>query len=274
MTTESTSIPSQYGTGTTRERIEQALTEAGHSLDSLTPDQLAMLEHFHVSGPLATASLIDLLAVKPEDRVLDAGTGIGGTARYVAQKYGSKVTAIDLTPEYVVAAQWLNELVGLSGLIEVREADVTSLPFADESFDVVVSQHVQMNIADKARLYAEAFRVLAPGGRLGIWDVTAGPVQPVTFPLPWADTEEVSHLVTPDELRESAVGAGFEVEAWNDLTQSNGEFMRAIMAGPPSPLGLGVFVPDFATKLTNLVDAMEQNRTRLIQAVLVKRAAL
>lgn len=272
MTTESPSIPGQYATGTTRERIERALADAGHPLESLTPDQLAMLEHFHVSGPLATISLIDLLAVKAEDRVLDAGTGIGGTARYLAQKYGCKVTAVDLTPEYVVAAQWLNELVGLDELIEVREADVTNLPFADESFDAVVSQHVQMNIADKPRLYAEAFRVLAPGGRLAVWDVTAGPVAPLAFPLPWADTADVSHLVSPDELRGLVVGAGFEVEAWNDLTASNAEFMRALMAGAPSPLGLHVFVPDFPAKLDNLVDGLEQDRARLIQAVLVKRA--
>ena len=269
--TEST-IATQYATGTTREGIEQALVGAGVQLDALTADQLMPLEHFHVSGPLATISLIDLLNVKADDRVLDAGTGIGGTARYMAHKYGAKISAIDITPEYVVAAQWLNELVGLDGLIEAREGDVLDLPFEDGSFDVVVSQHVQMNIADKARLYAEAFRVLAPGGRLALWDATSGAVEPLLFPVPWADRPELSHLVGPDELRELVVAAGFEVEAWNDLTQSNAEFMRALMAAPPSPLGLHVFVPDFGTKAATLVDNLEQDRARLIQAVLVKRS--
>jgi sarcosine/dimethylglycine N-methyltransferase len=148
MTTESPSIPAQYATGSTRESIENALVGTGVDLGSLTADQLGPLEHFHVSGPLATISLIDLLDVKAEDKVLDAGTAIGGTARYIANKYGSHVSAVDITAEYVEAAQWLNELVHLDGLIDVRTADVTELPFEDGSFDIVVSQHVQMNIAD------------------------------------------------------------------------------------------------------------------------------
>ena len=68
-------------------------------------------------------------------------------------------------------------------MIEVRAADVTALPFDSATFDVVVSQHVQMNIADKRRLYAEARRVLTPGGRLALWDVTAGSAGPLHVPV-------------------------------------------------------------------------------------------
>jgi ubiquinone/menaquinone biosynthesis C-methylase UbiE len=92
-------------------------------------------------------------------------------------------------------------------MIEVRTADVTDLPFDDASFDVVISQHVQMNVADKGRLYAEARRVLAPGGRLALWDATAGTGGPLHLPVPWAAAPEQSHLVTPERLLELLVDA-------------------------------------------------------------------
>jgi sarcosine/dimethylglycine N-methyltransferase len=212
---------------------------------------------------------VKLAAVTDTDRVLDAGTGIGGTARLVAAEIGCSVVAVDVTPEYCDAARWLSGAVGLGDRIEVIEADVCELPLAAGSFDVVISQHVQMNIADKARLYAEARRVLAPGGRLALWDITAGPEQPIRFPVPWAGTPELSHLVTPDALRLLVEEAGFAVATWNDLTEFGVTAMKGFFSAPPNPLGLQVFVPDFFAKAANLVDNAEHDRIRLIQAVLV-----
>lgn len=272
MTTEMPSTPDQfqYATGATRENIERALLAAGHQLDSLSATVLEPLEDFHILGRLATSALSDLAGITAKDRVLDAGSGVGGTARYLAHQIGCRVTAADLTPEFCATSRWLNGLVGLSDLIDVHEANILDLPFADGSFDVVITQHVQMNIADKSGLYAEAWRVLAPGGRLVLWDVAAGPVQPMHFPVPWADRAEFSHLVTPDGLRKIVEDAGFEVSAWNDPTEGSTELMRAVMAAPPNPLGLHVFVPDLIVKVNTLLDNFEEDRARLIQALLVK----
>ena len=71
--------------------------------------------------------------------MLDAGTGTGGTARFLAGQYGWQVTAIDLTEEYWQTARWLNGLVGLAGKIFAGQADVTRLPFSDAAFDIVFS---------------------------------------------------------------------------------------------------------------------------------------
>jgi sarcosine/dimethylglycine N-methyltransferase len=260
-------IETSYATGRVRADIERALSSAGKEVGSLQASDLAMLEHFHSLGRVATVGLIDLARVGERDRVLDAGTGIGGTARLIAAERGARVTAVDVAPEYIEVAEWLNEAVGLDHTIDLRVADVTELPFDDASFDVVVSQHVQMNIEDKPRLYAEARRVLAPGGRLALWDVTAGSGGPLRLPVPWATSPRQSHLVTPDRLAELLSDAGFETAHWNDLTEPAATAMRTLFAGHHPPLGLHVFVFDFPAKAANLVRNLDENRARLIQAV-------
>lgn len=73
----------------------------------------------------------------------------------------------------------LAEHVGLSHLTTYRQRDALDLPFQEATFDVVWSQH-------KATLYREMYRVLAPGGVLAIYDILAGPVDPIHFPVPWS----------------------------------------------------------------------------------------
>ena len=72
---------SAYATGMSRWNIEQALRDAGKNPAAIEPADLATLEDFHTLGRLATAQLVRLAGVTQRDRVLDAGTGIGGTAR-------------------------------------------------------------------------------------------------------------------------------------------------------------------------------------------------
>jgi SAM-dependent methyltransferase len=262
----SNTIQTQYSTGLSRNNIERALVSAGKDLDRLAPADLGLLEDFHTMGRIATASLVDLARITGESEVLDAGSGVGGTARYVADCYGCSVTAVDLTDEYCETNRWLNRLVGLDDRISVRQADVTELPFPDGTFDVAISQHVQMNVADKARLYSEAHRVLKLGGRLALWDITIGDGQ-LDYPLPWADHPARSHLVTPDRLRALVEQAGFTVKVWNDLTEPAAALMQALLAQPDNPLGLHAFVTDFRRKAENLTQALADGRVRAIQAI-------
>jgi sarcosine/dimethylglycine N-methyltransferase len=262
-----TLVHDQYSTGLTRPNIHQALVAAGKDLDHLAPSDLAPLEDFHTMGRIATSQLVDLIGITSDERILDAGSGIGGTARFVADQCGCHVTAVDLTEEYCQTARWLNRLVELDKQISVHRADVTELPFADGTFDVVFSQHVQMNIADKPCLYRETRRVLAGGGRLALWDITTGASGELDYPLPWADHPRVSHLATPDELRAVIESAGFAIDHWNDLTDQAGTVMQALLTLPPSPLGLQAFVTDFAQKAENLTAALSDGRLRVIQGV-------
>jgi sarcosine/dimethylglycine N-methyltransferase len=266
-TTMTAQVHAQYSTGLARRNIERALAAAGKDLDHLQPADLWPLEDFHTMGRLATSELVDLVGVTSDDDVLDAGTGIGGTARFVADRCGCRVTAVDLTEEYCETARWLNRLVGLDERITVRQADVTRMPFADSTFQVVLSQHVQMNVADKTRLYSEARRVLVSGGRLAMWDVTSGERGEPDYPLPWADQPKRSHLVTSDELRAVVRSAGFDIDHWADRTEQAAELMETLLTLPPGPLGLHAFVPDFAQKAKNLTRALADGRLRVIQGV-------
>ena len=261
-------VAEHYATGSTRVNIERALRAAGKDPERLAPDDLATLEDFHSLGRIATTGLVALAGVSASDRVLDAGSGIGGSSRLLAGQIGCHVIAVDLTPEYCQTARWLNRAVGLAPRIDVLEGDVCALPLADASVDVVISQHVQMNVADKPRLYAEARRVLRDGGRLALWDVTAGTGGRPDYPLPWAHTAADSHLVSAEKLAAITRDAGFSPTAFNDLSEFAGPAMRAFFAAPQPALGLHVYVPDFTAKAENLVAAVGDGRLRLIQAVL------
>ena len=260
-------IETQYSTGASRQAIEQALVAAGKDLGHLRPADLALLEDFHTMGRIATAQLADLAGITPGDEVLDAGSGIGGTARYLAGRSRCHVVAVDLTEEYCETARWLNQLAGLDERISVRQADVTDLPFEDATFTLVFSQHVQMNVADKARLYEEARRVLADGGRLAVWDIVAKEDCGPDFPVPWADRPEYSHLTTADRLRRAIETSGFEIEQWNDLTGQATVIMQTLLGSLPSPIGLQAFVPDFESKARNLTAALADGRLRAVQGI-------
>ena len=260
-------IDSQYSTGLSRHNIKQALIAAGKDLNHLQPADLAELEDFHTLGRIATRQLADLAEITTNDEVLDAGSGIGGTARFLADQFGCRVTAIDLTTEYCQTARWLNQLVKLDDRVTVRQGDATDLPFAKASFQVVVSQHVQMNVTDKARLYQQARRVLVTGGRLAIWDITAGTEGKLDYPLPWANQPQFSHLVSADQLRSVIDTAGFAAVHWNDLTEAARTLMETFLSAPSGPLGLHTFIDNFAEKANNLARGLSSGRLQVIQGV-------
>jgi ubiquinone/menaquinone biosynthesis C-methylase UbiE len=209
---------------------------------------------------------------KPMDRILDIGCGLGGASRVLASIYGCRVSGIDLTAEYCRTAMALAQWVGLGEKVDYQTANALDLPFARGSFDIAWTQHASMNIADKARLYREAHRVLKPGGRFAIYDILQGLGGPVHFPVPWAREPSISHLVTPEEMRRLLESAGFEILKWRDVTAEGRDWFsqmnrRMSEKGLP-PLNFSLLLgPDFRTMARNQERNLNEGRIVLIEAV-------
>jgi ubiquinone/menaquinone biosynthesis C-methylase UbiE len=178
------SVQSHYGSDDLVGRILSALEAAGRDISNPTAETFYPVDQLHSGGLNTTKIQADLAAIPEGARVLDAGCGIGGAARFLAHGFGCQVEAMDLTQDYVDAAIQLTELCGLGDAINYRQGDVTHLPFDDQSFDLVWCQNVTMNIKDKQRLFAEAYRVLRPGGRYAFSHAAGGPGGAPYYPLP------------------------------------------------------------------------------------------
>lgn len=252
--------------------ILAALEKAGKNVNRLSPEDLAPIDEFHIRGRAATLELAQAAGLDATKRVLDVGSGVGGTSRCLAKEFGCRVTGIDLTDEYCRAAEMLSAKTGLAHLVDFRQGDATNLPFDDCTFDVVWTEHVAMNIPDKTRLYKEMHRVLNPGGTLAIYDVLAGPSGPVLFPVPWARTPDTSFLVQPDELRKLLAQAGFTVTDWSDTTEAARAWFvslaeRIRKGGFPS-LGFHVLLgADFQSMAQNQGRNLQEGRIVLGQVV-------
>lgn len=265
-------VQAHYARSDLGNAILTALEKAGKDIECLTPEDLAPIDEFHIRGRAATLELAQAAGVDATMRVLDVGSGIGGTSRCLAREFGCRVTGLDLTDEYCRTAAMLSSRIGLAELVDYRQGDATNLPFPDASFDIVWTEHVAMNIPDKPALYREMHRVLKPGGTLAIYDVLAGPSGPVVFPVPWARTQESSFLVTPEALRDLLEKSGFNVTSWSDTTEAARAWFVALAEkirkeGFP-PLGFHLLLgSDFQAMAQNQRRNLEEGRIVLAQVV-------
>ncbi len=192
-------------------------------------------------------------------------------------EFDCRVTGVDLVEEYIQTARILNKRAGYDGQITFELGNALELFFDDDSFDVVFSQHVTMNIEDKARLAQEVRRVLRPGGRFVLYEICAGSVSTPHFPVPWAGDSAINFLVEPHRLRQMLEETGFKTIEWRDVTAPSQEWNQQLVANmanrpadAPSPLGLNLLMgATTATKVKNMMMNMQEDRIKVIQGVML-----
>lgn len=237
---------------------------AGKDINTMTVDDLAPVDAFHTRGRAATREAAALVEIQSSDHILDVGCALGGTARHLAEKYGCKVTGIDYTEHYIVTGKKLTELVDLDRRVELLHGNALDMPFEADTFDIVWTEHVQMNIADKEGFYGQIARVLKPAGRFLFHDVFRGTGSPPVYPVPWADVGSMSVLASESGARQTMEKTGLEIDKWIVKTGESAAFFEKMLArvedkGLP-PVGTHLLMGDNAqVKLQNCLHNLKKD---------------
>src|SRR5713101_4956390 len=135
-------------------------------------------DSFHPGGLELTERLGVMLGLSPQSVVLDAASGKGTSARFLAQRFGCTVIGVDLSRENVSYAAAEAESATISGHVSFRVGDAERLPIGDTTVDAVICECAFCTFPDKTRASQEFARVLRTGGRVGLSDITRAPGPP------------------------------------------------------------------------------------------------
>jgi sarcosine/dimethylglycine N-methyltransferase len=194
---------------------------------TLSADDLFDFDQDHYGGLAAVDALARLAGIGAGSRVLDVCAGLGGPARFLASRRGCHVMAVELNAGRAAGAARLTRLVRLHARVRVVRGDATALPFASARFDACVSQEALLHIEDKAAVLGEAYRVLAPGGRLAFTDWVARPTLGDGERRRLHEWMAATTLQSLDGYRALLGAAGFRAVSVEDLADE----WRAILRG-------------------------------------------
>jgi cyclopropane fatty-acyl-phospholipid synthase-like methyltransferase len=208
------------GLYTNLDRIASGLARLGIGpADPIAPEQLFSLDQWHYHGTAAIRAAAETLGLKPESRVLEIGSGIGGPARYLAHVFGCHVTALELQPEVHDIAADLTRRCGLDRRVTHLCGDALGYPIPDAGFDAVVSWLAVLHIPDRPRLLARLARALRSGGGCCIEDFSE------RAPFAVADLRDLREIVfgitvtSIGEYVDNLRGAGFVHVTATDMTE-------------------------------------------------------
>ncbi|MDY0202313.1 MAG: class I SAM-dependent methyltransferase [Tenuifilaceae bacterium] len=256
--------------------IINRLKELEVDLNNVTRKDIAGVDEFHVRGAEVSRELAKIANIN-NARLLDIGCGIGGPCRMLADEFNCDTVGIDVSKEYVATASKLSELVGLSHSTKFIYGDATNLPFGNNEFDVVWTQHVQVNISDKLKFYSEIKRVLNDNGVFIYYEVFKTGNKEVNYPLPWADESSISFLEQSSKIDSILLQLGLVKKQSANQTESGIKVLEKMLdrlttRGAPR-LGLNVLMgASTKDKIANLLSGLKEGKIYLESGVYEKRA--
>jgi arsenite methyltransferase len=152
----------------------KACCATGYSSDLIT---LLLGASYHPGGTTLTRRLLDTLRLQPREWLVDVACGVGTTALLAAREYGVVVDGVDLSEANVKLASGAAVATDLANLAQFHHGDAEALPLGDGGWDAVICECALCTFPDKATAAAEMARVLRPGGRVGVTDITADPAR-------------------------------------------------------------------------------------------------
>jgi SAM-dependent methyltransferase len=227
------------------EQVLDALRRAGKDLRRLVPEDLYPWDQDHYGGVGAVEALARRAGIGGTSRVLDVCAGLGGPARFLADRFGAHITALDLNAGRVAGCARLSRLVGLADRVRAVRGDAQRLPFRAGTFTAVVSQEGLLHVPDKGQALAECRRVLMPGGRIAFsdWVATARLADGERRRL--AEWMAATGIETVAGYERRLAGAGFfgiEVEdlsrEWVVILRQRRQMYRALREQTVTRLGL------------------------------------
>lgn len=259
------------------DQIKCALDSVINDHKDFDPNIIAAMDQFHIGGAQATRDMLELAQFTLGDRVLDIGCGIGGPARLIAQVCQSPTIGLDLSMDYCLAANLISDQLNVSDQTGFVQGNAIHLPFADNSFDGIWTQHVTMNIENKVMLFSEFTRVLKPGGKLVMYEVflSSDNTKPPHYPLPWSVEGAHSFLDTPDSHRRIMDTHHFSITHFDCVSTSAllsvNQLLQRFQQNRLNKPNLGILLCEhYRSMMENLSSALTQDVLQVFQIIAQK----
>ncbi len=191
----------------------------------------------------------------------------------LADEFNCDVYGIDMNQDYIRTAQKISAIIPTNGSTTFINGDALNLPYEDGFFDVVWTQHVQMNIEDKTTFYSEIKRVLKDQGIFIYYDIFKKIDLDIYFPVPWANSPSISHLQTIENMNNILTHLEFRKTQTSNQTQGAINFLNETQKKKSikNEIGLNVLLGNSTRKkLNNVLKSLKEDKIEIQSGIYKK----